>query len=99
MSYAQDYLDVVKATYHTATLGNVDNDEETDVGNANIEVYFPLPLTSDITLISGFTYENTRLSLNNSISRTNLIMTRLNLGVKLDPVSYTHLTLPTICSV
>ena len=101
MSYAQDYLDVVKATYHTATLGNVDNDEETDVGNANVEVYFPLPLTSDITLISGFTYENTRLSLNNSISRTNLIMTRLNLGVKLDhgnKWSGTYVALPKFAS-
>lgn len=99
--YAQDYLDVVKATYHTTTLGNVDNDEETDVGNANVEVYFPLPLTSDITLISGFTYENTRLGLNNSISRTNLIMTRLNLGVKLDhgkKWSGTYVLLPKFAS-
>ena len=98
---AQDYLDVVKASYGNVTLGNVDNDEETDVSNANVEVYFPVPLTSDIVLISGFTYENTRLSLNNSISRTNLVMTRLNLGVKLDhgnKWSGTYVTLPKFAS-
>lgn len=98
---AQDYLDVLKASYHNTTLGNVDNDEETDVTNANIEMYFPLPITGDITMITGFTYENTRLSLNNSPSRTNLIMTRLNLGVKLDhgnKWSGTYVALPKFAS-
>lgn len=98
---AQDYLDVLKASYHSTTMGNLDNDEETDVSNANIEMYFPLPLTGDVTMITGFTYENTRLSLNNSASRTNLIMTRLNLGVKLDhgnKWSGTYVALPKFAS-
>ncbi|WP_299215458.1 DUF6268 family outer membrane beta-barrel protein [uncultured Dokdonia sp.] len=106
---AQDYLDVMKASYHSTTLGNTENDSETDVSNANIEVYFPLPLTSDITMITGFTYENTRLGLINTteavdagfMDRSNLVMTRLNLGVKLEhgkKWSGTYVALPKFAS-
>ncbi len=98
---AQDYLDIAKVSYGNVTLGNVDNDIETDVSNVNAEVYFPVPIASDIVLISGFTYENTRLSLNNSISRTNLIMTRLNVGAKIDhgnKWSGTYVALPKFAS-
>lgn len=109
MVNAQDYLDVLKASYHSTTLGNIENDSETEVGNANIEMYFPVPLTVDITMITGFTYENTRLGLDNSteafnagfMDRSNLIMTRLNLGVKLDhgnKWSGTYVALPKFAS-
>ena len=109
MVNAQDYLDVLKASYHSTTLGNIENDSETEVGNANIEMYFPVPLTGDITMITGFTYENTRLGLDNSteafnagfMDRSNLIMTRLNLGVKLDhgnKWSGTYVALPKFAS-
>ncbi|MFC4636344.1 hypothetical protein ACFO3O_20730 [Dokdonia ponticola] len=109
MVNAQNYLDVLKTTYHSTTLGNTENDSETDVSNANIEMYFPVPLTGDITMITGFTYENTRLGLNNLIEstgqgvedRSSLIMTRLNLGVKLDhgnKWSGTYVALPKFAS-
>jgi hypothetical protein len=99
--YAQDYLNIVKATYSQTTFGNVDDNEETDAGNTNVEVYFPIPITAKAVIITGFTYENTRLSLNHSTSRTNLIMTRLNLGVKLNhgnKWSGTYVALPKLAS-
>jgi hypothetical protein len=85
LSYAQDYTDIVKFQYNRATLGNIDNDDETEVGNANLETYFVIPATPKTIFIAGFTYENTRLGLDHDDDfRTNLVMTRLNLGVKLD---------------
>ncbi|AEE20623.1 DUF6268 family outer membrane beta-barrel protein [Dokdonia sp. 4H-3-7-5] len=99
--YSQDYLDVLKVTYNGATLGNVDTEVETEVDNTFVEFYFPLPVTSDISIIGGFTYENTRLGLNFSPSRTNLIMTRLNLGIKYDhgnKWSGTYVALPKLAS-
>jgi hypothetical protein len=82
---AQNYIDLVKLSYNRTTLGNIDNEEDTEVGNTNLEVYVPIPLNAKAALLAGFTYENTRLGLQHSDFRTNLIMTRLNLGVK-----YTH---------
>ena len=99
--YSQDYLDVLKVTYNGATLGNVDTEAETDVDNTFVEFYFPLPVSSDISIIGGLTYENTRLGLNFSPSRTNLIMTRLNLGIKYDhgnKWSGTYVALPRLAS-
>lgn len=100
-SLAQDYIDLVKVSYNQATLGNVDNDNETKVGNTNAEVYFPLPVSSKLVAIAGFTYENTRLGLNHTDMRSNLIMTRLNLGVKYEHGnnwSGTYVMLPKLAS-
>lgn len=82
--FAQDYLDVLKVTYNNATLGNIVDDQETEVHNSFAEFYFPLPVSSNMSVIGGFTYENTRLGLGFSNARTNLIMTRLNVGIKYD---------------
>ncbi len=84
-AHAQDYLDILKVTHNNATLGNVDDAQETDVSNTLVEGYFPLPLSGKATIIGGFTYENTRLGLQFTDVRSNLIMTRLNVGLK-----YTH---------
>jgi hypothetical protein len=106
--YAQDYLDMFKASYSRATLGNIDNEEETEVGNMLIEAYFPMPLTDKIVAITAFTYENTRLGLSNNAfgvtaidDRTNLVMTRLNLGVKVkhgNKWTGTYIALPKLAS-
>lgn len=84
LATAQDYFDLFKYTYNFADLGNIDPETEidTEVSNTNIEFYFPLPISGKTTLIGGFTYENTRLGLQFNADRTNLVMTRLNLGVK-----------------
>ena len=100
-TYAQDYIDLVKVSHNIATLGNVDTDAETDVSNTNAEVYFPVPLTDKAVVIAGFTYENTRLGLGFTDDRTNLIMTRLNLGLKLkhgNNWSGTYVALPKLAS-
>ncbi|MFT4942890.1 MAG: hypothetical protein ACI8RH_000627 [Flavobacteriales bacterium] len=101
MVNAQDYLDILKVSHSQATLGNIDTDDETDVSNTNIELYLPIPITAKAVLLSGFTYENTRLGLNHSDSRSNLIMTRFNLGVKLNhgnKWSGTYVALPKLAS-
>lgn len=98
---AQDYLDLLKLSHSRATLGNIDNDNETEVGNTLLEANFPVPITSKAVLIAGFTYENTRLGLNHGPSRTNLIMTRLNAGVKYSHKNNwtgTYVLLPKIAS-
>ncbi len=81
---AQDYLDLAKLSFNEATLGNIEegNDDETTVYNSYAEVYYPFPVSSKSTIIGGFTYENTRLGLNFVGDRTNLVMARLNLGLK-----------------
>lgn len=99
--FGQDYLDILKVTYNGPTLGNVDNDAETEIDNTLVEFYFPVPVSSKASIIAGFTYENTRLGLNFSPARTNLIMTRLNLGVKYDhgnKWSGTYVVLPKLAS-
>lgn len=79
---AQNYLDLVRVTSTHATLGNIDNELETDVSNFQIDALFPYPIAPTTGLIGGFTYENTRLGLQFSDFRTNLVMTRLNVGIK-----------------
>lgn len=100
-SFAQDYIDLAKLTYHRTTLGNIDNDNETDVGNINFEANIPIPITPKIVVLAGLTYENTRLGLSHSEARNNLIMTRLNVGVKYkhgNDWSGTYLALPKFAS-
>jgi hypothetical protein len=101
LATGQDYFDVLKYSYNSATLGNIENEKETDVSNTNIEFYFPLPVTGKTTIIGGFTYENTRLGLEFSNDRSNLIMTRLNIGIKQDHGngwSGTYVALPKFAS-
>jgi hypothetical protein len=101
MAAGQDYFDVLKYSYNSATLGNIVDEDETDVSNTNIEFYFPLPVTAKTTIIGGFTYENTRLGLNFSDNRSSLIMTRLNVGIKQDHGngwSGTYVALPKFAS-
>ena len=109
---AQDYLDIFKASFSTASLGNVDDENaETDVTNRNIELYMPIPITQKAVILAGFTYENTGLGnmyfnfdepqydfVDGSKS---LIMTRLNLGVKINHGnrwSGTYVALPKLAS-
>ena len=97
MVNAQDYLDIFKASYSQATLGNVDDDAETDVTNTNLELYLPIPITSKAVVLAGFTYENTGFSDGSS----SLIMTRLNLGMKINhgnKWSGTYVALPKLAS-
>jgi hypothetical protein len=98
---AQDYIDLVKVSYNQATLGNVDNEAETEVGNFNLDVFAPIPITEKVVALAGVTYENTRLGLNHSDVRTNLIMTRLTMGVKYahgNDWSGTYVALPKLAS-
>lgn len=102
--YAQNYLDMVKVSYGQATLGNVDNEDvETEVGNTLIELNFPVPISAKFVGIGAFTYENTRLGFGipESNFRTNLVMTRLNLGLKVnhsEKWTGTYVALPKIAS-
>ena len=109
---AQDYFDIFKASFSSASLGNVDDENaQTDVTNRNIELYMPIPITQKVTIIAGFTYENT--SLGNMYfnfdespygfvdGSKNLIMTRLNLGMKINHGnrwSGTYVALPKLAS-
>lgn len=100
--YGQNYIDLVKLQLNTTSMGNADNNNETDVTNANLETYFGVPLTAKTIIIAGFTYENTRLGLTfMDNARSSLIMTRLNAGVKLDHGngwSGTYVALPKFAS-
>ena len=106
---AQNYLDIFKASYSQANLGNVDNEdaEDSEVTNTNLELYLPIPITSKAVILAGFTYENTGLNNYHSINenfdgtQSDLIMTRLNLGMKINhgnKWSGTYVALPKLAS-
>lgn len=99
--YSQDYVDIVKLSTNNVTLGNLDNDYETSVNNVNMEVYYPKKISEKAVLLTGFTVENTRLNLGQSLDRSSLTMTRLNLGMKYqhsEKWSGTYVILPKIAS-
>jgi hypothetical protein len=100
---AQDYVDIVKLTNNNVTLGNIDanDDYETGVNNLNFEVYYPSVINEKLVLLTGITAENTRLNLAESVDRSSLTMTRLNLGIKYqhsEKWSGTYVFLPKIAS-
>lgn len=109
VSYAQDYVDIVKLTVNNTTLGpiqetnqsNTNKNFETSVNNVNFELYYPKKLSEKVVLLTGLTAENTRLNLSEGAVRTSLTMTRLNLGIKYqhsEKWSGTYLLLPKIAS-
>lgn len=87
---AQNYLDALKISHGRTTLGNLENGNETEVSNTLIDLAYPIPVTANTVFVGGFTYENTRLGLDNlspvvsgiNENRSNLIMTRLTAGIK-----------------
>ena len=79
---AQSYIDLIRVTSNNATLGNIDNNNETDIHNFQVDALFPVPVAPTTGIVAGFTYENTRLGLQFTERRTNLIMPRLNVGIK-----------------
>lgn len=98
---AQDYVDIVKIAGNNASLGNADNDFETSATNINIELYYPKRVSDKLVILSGFTVENTSLNLLEGADRGNLLMTRLNLGIKhqhSEKWSGTYLFLPKLAS-
>ena len=98
---AQDYVDIVKLSNNNATLGNIDDDYETNVNNLNFELYYPSVINEKLVIITGITAENTALNLSSFSDRSNLTMTRLNLGLKYkhsEKWSGTYVLLPKIAS-
>lgn len=80
--YSQDYVDIVKLSVNNTTLGNIENNYETDVNNLNFEVYYPKKVSEKLVLLTGLTAENTKLNLSQFSGKSSLTMTRLNLGIK-----------------
>lgn len=81
-AFAQNYLDVLKISHGTTTMGNIENADETQVSNTLVDALYPFPVTAKTVIVGGFTYENTRLGLQHTDLRSNLIMTRANFGIK-----------------
>lgn len=101
LTNAQDYVDIVKFSNNNATLGNLDNNYETNVNNLNFELYYPKKINDKLVMLTGFTAENTRLNLGSFSDRGNLTMTRLNLGIKYqhnEKWSGTYVLLPKLAS-
>lgn len=98
---AQDYVDIVKIAVNNASLGNLENDFETSATNINTELYYPKRVNDKLVVLSGFTIENTSLNLYDGADRGNLLMTRLNLGIKhqhSEKWAGTYLVLPKLAS-
>lgn len=98
---AQDYVDIVKFSNNNVTLGNIDNDYETNINNLNFELYYPSVINDKLVVLTGITAENTRLNVGEFADRSNLTMTRLNLGIKYqhsEKWSGTYVFLPKIAS-
>lgn len=99
-SNAQDYVDIVKLSSNNATLENGTN-SETQVNNLNFEIYYPKEINDNLVLITGLTAENTSLNLVPLAEKSNITMTRLNLGVKYkhsEKWSGTYVLLPKLAS-
>lgn len=79
---AQDYVDILKVSANNTSLGNVENDYEANVNNLNVGVYYPTRVNEKLVILTGFTVENTQLNLFEGANSRNLLMTRLNLGLK-----------------
>jgi hypothetical protein len=97
---AQDYVDIVKFSLNNSTLENGTN-SETNAKNLNFELYYPSVINDKLVVLTGFTAENTNLSLSPLSDNSNLTMTRLNLGLKYqhsEKWSGTYVLLPKIAS-
>lgn len=98
---AQDYVDIIKLSSNNTTMGNDQNDYKTGIYNQNLQLYYPIRASESLVVLTGFTVENTSLNLFQGADRGNLLMTRLNLGIKhqhSEKWSGTYLFLPKIAS-
>ncbi|GAL00447.1 hypothetical protein JCM19314_2055 [Nonlabens ulvanivorans] len=98
---AQNYLDIARINISNTTLEDLEQTHETNITNVNLEFLLPTPINDKTILITGLTAENSSLVLSNGLSRENLIMTRINLGVKVyhsKKWTGTYLLLPKIAS-
>jgi hypothetical protein len=98
---AQDYVDVFRLSSNNGFLTNNFDSQVTGVYNQQAQLYYPIRLSESFVVLTGFTAENTNIDLRGALSRENLIMARLNLGVKLfhsDRWNGTYLILPKIAS-
>jgi len=98
---AQDYVDIVKLSSNNAFLKNNQNESIMNAYNQNLQVYFPVRINERLVVITGLTVENTNLDLLDGNARENLLMTRLNLGIKhkhTEKLTGTYLVLPKIAS-
>lgn len=99
--YSQDFVDIVKFSGNTTDFETLTDNFSTQVDNFQLEVYYPTRLSEASVLLTGFTLEKSRLGLANNLGRTNLGMTRLNIGIKQqhsEKWSGTYVFLPKIAS-
>lgn len=98
---AQDYVDVIRLSSNNTTLGNIENEYTTSVYNQQIQIYYPIRANKSLVFITGLTFENTNINLLDGNERENLLMARLNLGIKhkhSKKLTGTYLILPKIAS-
>ncbi|WP_245833677.1 hypothetical protein [Nonlabens spongiae] len=65
LTFAQDYLDIASLNISQTNMEDLDQTFNRNDTNLNLEVLYPIALSNDIVLITGFTAENTRLELRN----------------------------------
>lgn len=98
---AQDYVDVLRLSSNNTTLGNIDNEYTTSVYNQQLQIYYPIRANESLVFLTGLTFENTTMNLLDGNAPENLLMTRLNLGIKHNHskrLTGTYLILPKIAS-
>ncbi len=100
---AQDFVDIIRASANNTNMGNVDEDDDyvTNINNQKLEFYYPKRANDKLVILSGFTLENTTITLFEGDNRRNLLMARLNLGIKhqhSEKLAGTYLVLPKIAS-
>ncbi|WP_405206509.1 DUF6268 family outer membrane beta-barrel protein [Aquimarina sp. LLG6339-5] len=97
----QDYTDIVRLNVSRANFEDKEKTFDTDVTNINFEVIYPKIINDDLILLTGLTVEHTSLDFSSVSSDENLIMTRLNAGVKInhsEKWSGTYVVLPKLAS-
>ncbi|SEK42784.1 hypothetical protein SAMN04487910_0503 [Aquimarina amphilecti] len=98
---AQDYTDIVRLNISRTNLEDKERTFDTDITNVNFEIIYPKILNDNLILLTGLTAEHTNLDISQLTPDQNLIMTRLNAGVKIkhsEKWSGTYVALPKLAS-
>ena len=101
MMRGQDYTDIIRLNISQANLEDTEQTFDTDITNINFEILYPKILNENLILLSGLTVEYTDLNLFSFQASEQLIMSRINAGLKIkhsEKWSGTYVVLPKLAS-
>ena len=102
VGFSQNYFNIANFTYTTTPQNNFEiSDAQTTVEELALELNFPVVINEKTTLLTGLFTNKTRLSLDANLSRTNLNVLGITVGLNTifnDKWSATFMAFPRIAS-